>query len=67
LDCFPVPESGLGSQPRRNKKIILDLPPTANGCPISERALRPLLALDDPEAQLDAIRELLGDFVPAEA
>jgi len=40
--------------------MILDLPPTANGCPISERALRPLLGLDDPAAQIRAIRALMG-------
>jgi len=53
--------------PDEAQEIILGLPPTANGCPITERALRPLLALDDPEAQLEGIRELLGNFVPAGA
>jgi len=38
--------------PDEAQEIIFDLPPIANGCPISERALRPLLALDDPAAQI---------------
>jgi hypothetical protein len=51
--------------PDEAQEIILGLPPTANGCPITERAIRPLLALDDPQAKVEAIRGLLGDFVPA--
>ena len=49
--------------PDEAQEIILDLPATANGFPFSERALRPLLALDDPEAQLEAIRELLEHLI----
>lgn len=48
--------------PEEAQEIILALPPTANGCPITERALRPIMALDDGEAQQSAIRGLLGDL-----
>ncbi len=53
--------------PDEAQEIILDLPPIANGCPLSEHSLRALLALDDPETRFQAIRELFGDFAPAEA
>lgn len=43
------------------------IPEVNTPVPATERALRPLIALDDPESQLEAIRELLGDFVAVEA
>jgi len=50
--------------PEKAQEVILGLPPTANGCPISERAFRPLLTLDDPEARAEAIQVLLDDSIP---
>jgi hypothetical protein len=53
--------------PDEAQEIILGMPLTANGCPITERAIRCLLALGNREAQVKAIQERLPRFAPVEA